>query len=210
MRASSVGKRFAMVVRLVACVALLAQTIVAPAQTASGSIDAEWHVASFSGRVSMERVNRSTEEMAEGRNAPMWTGEKIVSMETGQASIQGPDGVQIRIREHVKLRRADSSVWDVESGLAGFRFEPASGDPPVNQIITPWAKVEFRTGIVIVKVAPYLTRVAVLKGTAEVTGQGSVKRTLTAKQECAAVPSAIAEAMGAARKRSSAASSPSR
>ena len=175
----------------IACAALLLQTGLGAAQTASGSTEAEWHVASFSGRVMIERVNRSTEEMSEKRNAPIWLGEKIGTWENGQARIDGPDRLQIRIREQTKLRRADVSAWEIESGLAGFRFEQTTGEPPMHLILSPWAKVEFRSGIVIVKVAPYLTRVAVLKGTAEVTGQGGTKRTLGPKQECAAVPSAI-------------------
>lgn len=175
----------------IACAALLLQTAIGVAQTASESIEAEWHVASFSGRVMIERVNRSTEEMSETRNAPLWLGEKIGTWENGQARIDGPDHLQIRIREQTKLRRADIAAWEVESGMVGFRFEQTAGEPPMNLVLSPWAKVEFRSGIVIVKVVPYLTRVAVLKGTAEVTGQGGTKRTLEAKQECAAVPSAI-------------------
>ncbi|HOT29777.1 MAG TPA: hypothetical protein PLU72_16490 [Candidatus Ozemobacteraceae bacterium] len=167
------------------------QAVICFGQTATGTVQAEWHVASFSGGVTIERSSRSTEAMSESRNAPIWIGEKVDTRETGQARIDGPDGHQIRLRERTKIRRADVSAWEVESGLAGFRFEQTAGEPPLNLVLSPWAKVEFRSGIVIVKVAPYLTRVAVLKGTAEVTGQGGLTRTLGPKQECAAVPSAI-------------------
>lgn len=191
MRLSAVGRRAKQAFTFIACVCFLLLTVRGVAQTASGSITAEWHVATCSGRVTIERVNRSTEEIAEGRNAPVWIGEKIITRETGQAGIDGPDTFRIRIRERTKLRHAAGSAWEIESGLAGFRFERTASDTPLNLIVSPWAKVEFRSGIVIVKVAPYLTRVAVLKGTADVTGQGGTKRTLGPRQECAAVPSDI-------------------
>ncbi len=178
-------------ITLIACAFLLLPAAHAAAQAASESIETEWHVASFSGRVTIERANRSTEEMSESRNASIWIGEKVETRDTGQARIDGPDNLQVRLRERAKIRRADSSAWEVESGLAGFRFERTATDSPLNLIVSPWAKVEIRSGIVIVKVVPYLTRVAILKGTAEVTGQGGLKRTLGPKQECAAVPSAI-------------------
>lgn len=178
-------------VTLVACAVLLFQTMICSSQTATDAVEAEWRVATFSGGVTIERSNRSTEAMSENRNAPIWTGEKVDTRENGQVRIDGPDSLQIRLRERTKIRRADVSAWEVESGLAGFRFERSAGEPSLNLIISPWAKIEFRSGIVIVKVAPYLTRVAVLKGTAEVTGQGGLTRTLGPKQECAAVPSAI-------------------
>lgn len=183
--------RLTQAITVIACVAFLFQAALARAQTASESTGLEWHIASFSGQVTIERANRSTEEMSENRNAPIWVGEKVETRENGQARITGPDTLQVRLRERTKIRRADDSVWELESGLAGFRFEQAAGDPSLKLILSPWAKVEFRSGIVIVKVAPYLTRVAVLKGTAEVVGQGGLTRTLGPKQECAAVPSAI-------------------
>lgn len=163
----------------------------AKAQPLPESIPVEWHVASFSGRVTKERVNRSTAELKETGNEPFWAGEKVSTLETGQAKLEGLDRCQIRLRENTKIRRADVSVWEVETGLTGFRFDSTASDTPMNVLITPWARVECRSGIVIVKVAPHLSRVAVLKGAADVIGHGGTKRALSAKQECAAVPGVI-------------------
>ena len=121
----------------------------------------------------------------------IWPGEKISTLEDGQAKISGPGGFQIRMREKTTLRRADIMAWSLETGLAGFRFETNATDTAVNVLITPWARVECRTGLVILKVAPFIARIAVLKGTADVTGPGGVRRSLSAKEECAAAPTAL-------------------
>lgn len=170
---------------------LLLSSACATAQSLPEEYVGGWQVASFSGRVTKECLNRSTMEMKPDGNEQIWAGEKITTMENGQVRLEGPDKSQIRMREKAKVRRADMGAWEVETGLAGFRFEANASETPANLLITPLARVECKSGIVIVKVAPYLTRIAVLKGTAEVVGQGGTKRTLSAKQECAAVPDAI-------------------
>jgi len=164
---------------------------VLPAQEVADAIAQEWRIASRTGDIQRDISSGTMEDPSDLDHQTIWPGEHISTLGNGQAKMEGPSGYQIRMRENTTLRRADSTAWSVETGLAGFRFETKAADTAVNVLLTPWARVECRPGIFILRVAPSVARIAVLKGTADVTGPGGVRRSLGAKQECAAAPSAL-------------------
>lgn len=148
------------------------------ASVAQEAVSEPWVVATSTGKVSAP-------------SSGLMPGEGCETGSDGQMRISGPGKSQIRLREDASLHRKDDATWEIRAGLVGFRFDPASGPLPLQTLTTPFARAECRDGLFVIKIAPHLVRIAVLRGTAEITGSGGVRRHLESKQECAATMSAL-------------------
>ncbi|HOY65477.1 MAG TPA: FecR domain-containing protein [Candidatus Ozemobacteraceae bacterium] len=156
--------------------------VLAWAVPASGQVipGGEWRVATSTGSITTS-----------ASGTVLLAGDRLETGTDGQTRISGPGSSQVRLREDTRLRHPDEHAWEVTSGLAGFRFDDASDTAPIHVLITPFARAECRSGLYVVKVASHVVRIAVLRGSADITGPGDTRRTLGKKEECAATESAL-------------------
>lgn len=87
----------------------------------------------------------------------------------GQGILTLASDTEIRFKENTLLRRQGPGLWQITKGLAGFRI--GEGAATSFEIRTPHGLIQCPKGLLVVKMYPSMSRVAVLKGKAVVAGE---------------------------------------
>ncbi|RCK79146.1 MAG: hypothetical protein OZSIB_0260 [Candidatus Ozemobacter sibiricus] len=130
---------------------------------------------------------------APGRLVPVATGSIIepgTGIRTGDdglVSLVGSDGLQLRLKEETGLWFfAPELGCRLDRGCLGVRRPTTDTSSSSFKVATPHLGLEIASGIVVIKVVPLLSRVAVLQGRAAVAHRNGWRLDLGPRQEAAA------------------------
>lgn len=117
------------------------------------------------------------------------SGAAILTSSDGQCFMQPGKDLELRLKEDTNMAFVSSSSLELRKGILGVRVATFSA-----AISTPHLEIILHPGLFVVKVNPVMTRICVIKGTAEVWRRRSLERkVLIANQELAAATGTVSK-----------------